>query len=65
MCGGHGHHERHARGFRGFGRGGFPGRDVWLERLQAYQSQLEQELANVRDVIERLGPPAQDRPGEI
>jgi hypothetical protein len=57
MCGGH-HHE-HARGFRGFGRRGFPNREVWLERLQDYQARLEEELANVRDVIERLGPPAQ------
>lgn len=58
MCGGHheeGGHGRHGRGFRGFGRRGFPSREVWLERLTAYQQQLEHELANVRDVIDRLG----------
>ena len=61
MCGGH--HEQ--RGFsRRFGSRGFPSRDVWVERLQAYQAHLEQELQNVRDVIERLGPetPEQTEP---
>ena len=36
MCGGH--HE--GRGYgrrRGFGRGGFPDREVWVERLRAYE----------------------------
>jgi hypothetical protein len=55
MCGhGHGHHGR-GHGFRGFGRGGFPAREQWLERLQAYQQHLEDELKNVQDLIERLG----------
>jgi hypothetical protein len=58
MCGGH--HEHGGRGRR-FGQRGFPSRDVWVERLQAYQAHLEQELQNVRDVIERLGP---DAPGQ-
>jgi hypothetical protein len=50
------HREGHGgRGFRGFGRRGFPSRDQWLERLQAYQQHLEVELKNVQDVIERLG----------
>ena len=53
MCGGH--HEHRGYGRR-FGRRGFPSRDVWVERLQAYQAHLEEELQNVRDVIERLGP---------
>ena len=60
MCGGH-HHEHQGRGRR-FGRRGFPSRDVWVERLQAYQAHLEQELANVRDVIERLGPETPQQP---
>jgi hypothetical protein len=55
MCGGHHEHRGHGRGFRGFGRRGFPSRDVWVERLQSYEQHLEQELKNVRDVIERLG----------
>jgi hypothetical protein len=54
MCGGHHHHGR-GRGIRGFGRRGFPSKEVWVERLQAYEQHLEQELSNVRDVLERLG----------
>ena len=37
----------HGRGRR-FGRRGFPSRDVWVERLQAYQAAAGEELANVR-----------------
>jgi hypothetical protein len=67
MCG-HQHHEHHEhrhshRGFGrrglGFGRGGFPPREEWLERLQAYRAHLEEELRNVGDLIERLGPSAE------
>ena len=55
MCG-HGHHGRGGGyGFRGFGRRGFPSREQWLERLQAYQEHLEDELKNVQELIERLG----------
>jgi hypothetical protein len=58
MCGhghrGHGYGGRH--GLRGFGRGGFPNREQWLDRLQAYQEHLEEELRNVQELIERLGP---------
>jgi hypothetical protein len=58
MCG-HGHRGfGRGYGFRGFGRGGFPDREQWLERLQAYQRQLEEDLKNVQELIERLGPPA-------
>jgi hypothetical protein len=58
MCG-HGHRgSGRGYGFRGFGRGGFPDREQWLERLQAYQRQLEEDLKNVQELIERLGPPA-------
>jgi hypothetical protein len=53
MC--RGHHEHGGRGFRGFGRRGFPDRQTWVERLQAYQQHLEDELSNVKDVLERLG----------
>ena len=42
MC--HGEHQHRGRGFRGFGRRGFPNRETWVERLQAYQQPLEQEL---------------------
>lgn len=56
MCHEHGHHRGgHERGFRGgFGRRGFPNRDEWLERLEAHRDRLEQDLANVRDLIQRL-----------
>ena len=59
MCHEHGHRV-HERGFGGgFGRRGFPSRDEWLERLEAHRERLEQDLANVRDLIERL----RDAPG--
>ena len=52
MCGGH--HHRHRRGHRGY-----PTREEWAERLQAYRSHLEAELKNVEELIERLGEPSQ------
>ena len=57
------HHHRHGRG--GFGprmlfRGGFPSRQELLERLEGYQRDLEQQLADVADVIEHL----RDRPSD-
>ena len=50
----HGHHH-HRRGFRGrrFGRRWYSGENV-LERLESYQRDLEQELADVSDLIRRL-----------
>jgi hypothetical protein len=48
MCGAHHHHGR--RGFRGY-----PNREQWVDRLQAYREHLEQELKNVQELIERLG----------
>ena len=48
MCGGHHHHRR--RGFRGY-----PNREQWGDRLQAYREHLEEELKNVQELIERLG----------
>jgi hypothetical protein len=55
MCGGHHHH-----GGRGFGRRrhGFPNREEWLEHLQQHEERLQNDLANVRELIERLGPAA-------
>ena len=48
----HGH--RHRR--RGFGRGHrrFPNREEWLQRLEEYQRDLEQEIADLADVIKHL-----------
>jgi hypothetical protein len=57
MCGGHHHHHRR----RGFG--GYPNREQWVERLQAYREHLEHELENVQELIERLGE-APQKPAE-
>jgi ribosomal protein L19E len=57
MCEEHDGHRR-GHGMRGFGfRGGrgFPNREQWVDRLQAYRQHLEQELQNVQELIERLG----------
>ena len=49
----HGHHHRR-RGFRApFGRRWYSSENV-LERLESYQRDLEQELADVSDLIQRL-----------
>ncbi len=57
----HGHHRRHWGGGRGpFFHRPFPNRQDLLERLEGYQRDLEQELADVADVIAHL----RDRPGE-
>jgi hypothetical protein len=51
------HHRRHRhRGFgrrHGLGRGWYD-REKVLERLEEYQRDLEQELADVSDLIKRL-----------
>ena len=49
MCGGH-HHR---------GRRGYPNREQWVERLQAYREQLESDLKNVQELIDRLGDTTQ------
>ena len=49
-------HRRHRRGFRrhrGLGQGWYD-RERVLERLESYQRDLEQELADVSDLIKRL-----------
>ena len=48
----HGHRHHH----RGFGRRRrpFPNREEWLRRLEEHQRDLEQELADVADVIRHL-----------
>jgi len=50
------HHRHHHRGHgpRLFFRGAFPNRQDLLERLENYRRDLEQELADVSDVIEHL-----------
>ena len=48
----HRKHERHGRGLRF--RRPFPNRTELLERLEAYQRDLEQELADLDDLIRHL-----------
>ena len=52
----HHHHHRHGggRGARMFFRGSFPSRHELLERLESYQRDLEQELADIDDLIRHL-----------
>jgi hypothetical protein len=47
----HGH--RHGCG-PGFGRRHMPDREEWLGHLEEYQKDLEQEVADVADLIRRL-----------
>ena len=49
----HGHRGGHRRGRLGFQRP-FPNRQELLERLEAYQRDLEQEVADVADLIQHL-----------
>jgi hypothetical protein len=50
----HGH--RHHRGCRpdGLRRGRFPNSEEWLKALEQHQRDLEQETADVADLIRRL-----------
>ena len=52
---GHGHHHRHGHGFRRppLGRRWYSQENV-VERLEEYQRDLEQELADVADLLQRL-----------
>jgi hypothetical protein len=45
-----------------FFRGGFPNRQELIERLESYQRDLEQQLADVADVIAHLRDPADEQP---
>jgi hypothetical protein len=52
-------HHRHTRhgwghGPRGFFRGGFPNRHELIERLENHQRDLEQQLADIADVLAHL-----------
>lgn len=50
------HHHRHAWGPRSgiLGRGSFPSRPELIERLESFQRDLEQQLADVADVLAHL-----------
>jgi hypothetical protein len=58
------HHHRHGwgRGPRMFFRGPFPNRLELIERLENFQRDLEQQLADVADVLGHLRDGADDAP---
>jgi hypothetical protein len=58
MCGRHEHYAGR-RWRRHWGR--FGDREEWLSRLKEYQRDLEQELADVADIVRRLD---EESPGE-
>ena len=58
----HRHHGRGSRSSRIFFRGSFPNRHELLERLENYQRDLEQQLADITDVIAHLRDPADAQP---
>jgi hypothetical protein len=63
MCGGrHGHHRRGS-----WARFRAPNREQLLERLEEHQRDLEQEVADVADLIRRLREerPAEEQPASI
>jgi hypothetical protein len=51
----HKHRLRRRAGCHGLGRGRVPNADKLLERLEEHQRDLEQEVADVADLIRRLG----------
>jgi hypothetical protein len=56
------HHGRHQRHDRLFFRRPFPNREELLERLESYQRDLEQELADIADVIAHLRDRGEPQP---
>ena len=52
------HHRHHHHGWghgpRGLFRGGFPSRHELVERLESHQRDLEQQLADIADVLTHL-----------
>jgi hypothetical protein len=58
----HGHHRRPGR--PPFGRRWYS-RDNVLERLESYQRDLEQELADVSDLIKQLQSGEQPQPATV
>ena len=56
----HHRHRGRGRGPRMFFRGGFPSRSELIERLEGFQRDLEQQLADVADVISHLRDRPQD-----
>ena len=62
----HRHHHGRGHGPRMFFRGGFPSRHELIERLENHQRDLEQQLADIADVLTHLrarGDEAQPQQG--
>jgi hypothetical protein len=61
-------HHRHShgrgRGPRMFFRGPFPSRPELIERLESFQRDLEQQLADVADVLSHLRDSDEGRPSQ-
>jgi hypothetical protein len=55
------HRHSHRHGGSGRRHRRFPSREEWLRRLEEHQRDLEQEIADVADVIRHL---KSDAPGE-
>lgn len=53
MCGHHRGHRAWGPG-RGFGRRGVPSREEFVERLESHRERLENELANIDELLKRL-----------
>jgi hypothetical protein len=58
----HRHHGWGGRGSRMLFRGGFPSRPELIERLESFQRDLEQQLADVADVLAHLRDRDEGRP---
>jgi len=58
----HHHHRSWGRSPRMFFRGGFPSRLEMIERLENYQRDLEQQLADIADVLAHLRDPDDAQP---
>jgi hypothetical protein len=58
----HSHHGRGGRGARTLFRGSFPSRTELIERLEGFQRDLEQQLADVADVLAHLRDSADAAP---
>ena len=58
------HRHRYGRGCGpGFGRR-YPNREEWLRALEEYQKDLEQEVADIADLIRRLREERKEGQGE-
>ena len=58
----HRHHHGRGRIPRMFFRGGFPSRAELIERLEGFQRDLEQQLADVADVLAHLRDREESQP---